>query len=246
MLTAHIQSCYIKAHFVPNTYTKESRWSQTHLTISQTFHLLAQTLWNSWKWMRHKKRIGAIRGTTLAIHTHPCKLYECNNDLLASHQKASYNITEWGDCFFFCNKRLGTAYPYIRGAGKGRFYCFYRVRQGDSIPTGIITSLLSASSRSSSPSSSPLPSIHPFHPPPSPRPAISSESSTLSIWRKQVVDAMLPRVPAVHCPHTKSHDLFHDQIEVFYWPKETTLFCRVSVFQMRINDVFSVTVGFGF
>lgn len=44
--------------------------------------------------MSYKKRtIRAIGGTRPAF-THTCKLYECNNDFLASDQKAEYNIID--------------------------------------------------------------------------------------------------------------------------------------------------------
>lgn len=97
MLTTHALSYCIHVHLDTHTfaYTYKNRCTHTHSAPAHTFHLLAQNLLNNWNWMRYKKRIGTIRETKPAF-THTCKLYECNNDLLASCQKTEYDIIDWG------------------------------------------------------------------------------------------------------------------------------------------------------
>ena len=68
--------------------------TDTHSAPAHTFILLAQNMLNNWNLMSYKKRTIRAIGETRPAFTHTCKLYECNNDFLASDQKAEYNIID--------------------------------------------------------------------------------------------------------------------------------------------------------
>lgn len=117
----------------------------------------------------------------------------------------------------------------MSGESSFHAYCFWLCQTGETLSLLVPLHL------------SPPTTHPPIHPPASSTLLlVQNESSTLSIWREQEVDAMLPWVPAVHSPDVKSHDFPELCSDLKFWfvPAVQRLFFK----RDRINGEVCITV----